>query len=334
MNIGVIARCDNRGLGNQTWEVARHLPDASVLVVHDPRSVDRGFREYPERFRGADHVTIDFTNTPDGELDESLVRKWLVGLDVVYTAETTYDWRLCDWARDEGARTVVHSNPEFNTHWKEPWLPLPDAWWNPTPWRQANMPRKTVIMQMPVPTDRWEKPDFNDNPREVLHIGGLEAVADRNGSQLIRPVAKLLSDYSFERTDQTGGHGPVDYWHLYDNPSPLMLLPRRFGGLCLPVLEAMGAGKAVMMPDTSPNRMWPIIPIPTYRSGPRPRTLKTGGGTVTLADTHPAAIAHAIEQCWPSIADHRRAAWEWAQKNSWETQLPKWLTELERVASL
>jgi glycosyltransferase involved in cell wall biosynthesis len=36
----------------------------------------------------------------------------------------------------------------------------------------------------------------------------------------------------------------------------VLLMPRRFGGLCLPVNEALGAGMPVVMPRISPNDSW------------------------------------------------------------------------------
>ena len=45
------------------------------------------------------------------------------------------------------------------------------------------------------------------------------------------------------------------YWTTYYHQDAL-ILPRRFGGLCLPANEAIGAGIPVIMPDIDPNNTW------------------------------------------------------------------------------
>lgn len=334
MNLGIIARCDNRGLGNQTWEIARHFPDARVLVIHDPRSINKGFTEHPDRFPNAHHTTIEPLEL-DAQLNETDARHFLDGLDVVYTAETPYDWNFCTWADEMDVRTVVHVNPEFWHHARLPHLPTPTAWWNPTTWRQRRLPTGTRIVPMPAPTDRFpDTPDFTNNPKHVLHVGptDTDTPEDRNGTDLVHATARQLNDYTFTSTSDIDT--VTDYWDLYNNDAPLLLIPRRYGGLCLPTIEAMAAGKAVMMTDTQPNRDWPTILTPTYRNGPRPRTLSAPGGSIDLADSHPTTIAATIERNWPQIAEHRRTSWEWAQRHSWQQLLPRWRTELERVANL
>lgn len=341
MKLGMLARCDNRGLGTLTWEAHRHLNPERTLVIHDPRSIEQGFAEHPERFPDAHHTTIVPRPDYDAYLDEDEARSFLQGLDVVYTAESFYDWRFCDWARDMGVRTVVHVMPEFWHHARLPSLPRPDAWWNPTSWRQRHLPRGTRIVPLPIATDRWpDKPDFEHNPKRILHIVGSGTPEDRNGTQIAEAVAALLPEFTFEFTAQTAEHPNIEqrdydnYWDLYATEAPLVLMPRRFGGLCLPALEAFGAGKTVMMPSVAPNTLWPVLRIPTHRSGPRPRTVSYPGGQLELADTDPATIAERIRIHWSSLPDSRLLSWAWAQKNSWEALLPKWTTELERVASL
>jgi glycosyltransferase involved in cell wall biosynthesis len=64
------------------------------------------------------------------------------------------------------------------------------------------------------------------------------------------------------------GADVTNYWDNYSS-GDVLLMPRRFGGLCLPVNEALGAGMPVIMPDISPNNTW--LPdewlIPASRKG-------------------------------------------------------------------
>ena len=74
------------------------------------------------------------------------------------------------------------------------------------------------------------------------------------------------------------------YWDLY-RQGDVLVMPRRFGGLCLPAQEALGAGMPVVMPDIDPNNRWlpqewlvratrqaqfpSVTPIDVYHSDPR-----------------------------------------------------------------
>jgi glycosyltransferase involved in cell wall biosynthesis len=59
-----------------------------------------------------------------------------------------------------------------------------------------------------------------------------------------------------------------NYWDNYTGFHAL-IMPRRFGGLCLPVNEALGAGMPVVMTDINPNNTW--LPqewlVPTHHAG-------------------------------------------------------------------
>lgn len=338
LKIGLIARCDDRGLANQTWEVYRHLPITKTMVLRDPGSEKQGFAPHPERF--PDGTVIFFGRYDGGGLPERECREWLQGLDVVYSAETYYDWRFCNWAKEEGVATVLHANPEFYFHWRDPSVPHPTAWWSATDWRSGNMPPFTRIVQMPVPLDRWEEPDFSHNPRIVQHIGGLEAIRDRNGTRLVTQVAESLNDVDFlvnlqdnRKNKYLHQRKVANYWEMYENDAPIMLLPRRYGGLCLPAIEAIGSGKLVVMPDVEPNRMWPIYPI---RANPEQKLLTTQGGDLRLHEMDRAACVNSLRHLFDGdeLEKLRRESYEWAQRNSWDALEDFWIGELAMAAEV
>jgi glycosyltransferase involved in cell wall biosynthesis len=51
------------------------------------------------------------------------------------------------------------------------------------------------------------------------------------------------------------GRDVENYWNNYDQ-GDVLVAPRRYGGLHLPALEALGAGMPVVMTDISPNNTW------------------------------------------------------------------------------
>lgn len=318
MNVGVIARADDRGLGNQTWEVCRHLQPDRVLVVRVPGSERQGFAPHLDRFPGATVVTVDES---DWSLPVDEVRSWLDGLDVVWSAESLYDGRLPSWARDQHVATVVQVNPEF-------WFPgqhRPDVVWSATDWRLDTLPADTRVVPMPVPVDRW--PAIIEGSRRILHVAGRPATGDRNGSDIVARALHHLDGVDVVVMNQLDC--PLEhYWDLYHDFAAL-LLPRRYGGLCLPANEACGAGLVPIMSDLPPNRHWPIIPIPMHEIG----TVKLPAGKVPQFDADPAAVAGIIRTFLDGDVDERRRqARRWADDHSWDALLPLWQEELGRAA--
>lgn len=332
--IGVVARGENRGLGHLTWEVVRALQPDRVLVV-DVGGRDRGHELHRDRYPDATFVTW----SPDCTLDERTCREWLDGLDVVYLAETPYDERFPQWARDARARCVVHAMPEF---WRYGHLPF-DAVWNPTTWRMDLLPALAHVVPVPVPLDRWPTPaKERPGPPTFLHVAGHRTTGDRNGSVLLaralrhvtQPMrVRVLAQGSFPRLRaplhvdlEVSTAGPNSYWTMYDD-ADVLVLPRRYGGLSLPVLEAAGAGLALVCSDVEPNRTWPIVPVPA-----RPRTsLRTPGGEVRSFEADPRRLAHFLdvlaerdELRW----QHQREARAWAEANSWDVLRDEWRARL------
>src|SRR5262249_55476915 len=122
---------------------------------------------------------------------------WLDGLDVVYSAETFYDWRLVEWARDRGVATVLHVMPELLGAISP--AQMPPRLWRPTGWRMSELPAGTEVVPVPVAADRFC--DFRpsseaDGPLRVLHVAGRRAAADRNGTlslyQALRTVGERV----------------------------------------------------------------------------------------------------------------------------------------------
>jgi len=126
-----------------------------------------------------------------------------------------------------------------------------------------------------------------------------------------------------------GGTG--DHWSLYDD-ADVLVMPRRYGGLSLPVQEAMAAGLAVVMTDCDPNpATWPICPV-SSRPG---TTIRTPGGPVRIHDPDPADIAAIIDRLAGApgeLADLQAAARTWAQTHNWSALEPLYRAELERAA--
>lgn len=340
MRFGLVARADDRGLATMTRDFYRHMAPDRVLLVREPGAERQGFRPHLDWY--PDATVVHFT---EGTFPEQVVRDWLEGLDVIYSAETMYDERLYGWARDAGCRTVLHVMPELF-----PASPavLPDAIWAPTSWRLDTLPAGARVVPVPVATDRFEGISTpGDGPLRVLHVAGHRAMADRNGTQAVTRAVRMLRQRAHVtivgqdgRLPRLSGRAPTvtvsskpggceNYWDLYRDQD-VLLMPRRYGGLSLPVQEAMAAGLVPILPDVAPNGDWPaVLTAASWRGH-----IITAAGTLRLAHSDPSDLAAAVDLLATDrdlLAAHRARALEWAEAHSWDSLAPTYRTELERA---
>jgi len=340
MKIGMLAQCSDRGLGTMTREFYRHVqPDRCLVVLPE--------NDLPKHTNWYDPINTTYISWAGGHFDgEEIVKHWLAGLDVLYSAETLYDWRLAEWASDAGVKTVVHAMAEY---FHKQNVDKVDQWWAPTSWRMNTLPPTTRLVPVPIATDRFVMhPDpYTKFPVRWLHPGGARAAMDRNGTTtFMRALQHLRGEHEVTiNTQQPIQYpnvadgvrltmhetGAQDYWAVYDNIDAVVI-PRKYGGLCLPALEALGAGCALLMPDVSPQiDEWPIVPIPSHTDG----YLHIYNRSIPLAQVQPADLAEQMDLLAMANAETltkaRLQAIGFARRNSWNELLPLYLDEFERV---
>lgn len=267
MRLGLIARGDNRGLGQQTWAYHRNLAPVKTMVVDCPSVKPLPLRL--ERFPDA-QVVKGFPSTHDLE-------RFLEGVDVVLTAECAYNNQLYPMASQRGVKTVLALNYEFLDRTAKPSL-----WAAPSLWHFDDIPGPKVHLPVPVEMERFtfrRRPEITPH---FVHIIGRPAVVhgvERAGTlDLLRALRFVRQDMTVTIKCQEPGYvdnlvrqhrihtpnnvvlridsGDVEnYWDLYQD-GDVMVLPRRWGGLSLPTNEAIAAGMPVLMPDISPNNLW------------------------------------------------------------------------------
>lgn len=339
MRLGILARSDPRGLGHQTRAVYQHLRPERTLVI-EMGELGRGYPTHPDWYPDGTFVPFDGHRLP-----ELTVRSWLEGLDVVWTAETPYDHRLPTWCRQHGVALVVMANPEFDTWTTDHTKARPHAFWSATTWRHEQLPEGTRVVPMPVAPHPRAR--LRDGASGFLHIVGRRAMADRNGTNTIFKAWRATRQrqrWTITTQDRLAMARPPRHIDLHvagplDDPDELydlgdiLVLPRRYGGLCLPTQEAMAAGLAVVMPAVSPNLDWPIASVAAHR-GP---VVRCAAGQVLTADVTPrdlAALMDRMVQDSDMVAALSAQSLAWAAEHSWDALRARWLAELEAVADL
>ena len=339
MRVGLLARAENRGLGNLTWEFFRHLHPAKTLVVLPSVPWEQA---HVERYGGARIVGAR-------ELDDRVLRDFLEDLDVLYTAETPYAPQTFDLARRLGVRTVLHVMPEYAPWARNRRLARPDAFWVPTDWRvrQLRLPVRVV----PVPIDR-ERVPFRLRTRAELfvHHAGTMAKGDRNGTRTLlralglvtQPICVALRmqrppDFRIPRLPshvqlEVEVKDVRDYWTMYESGS-VLVLPRRYGGLSMPMNEALSSGMPIVASALSPQNV--ILPAETLVPARRTGLVRTQGAQVIPThSSRPRAIARVIDRLAadaPLVETLSRAADATAEGLSWTRWRDRYLELLAEV---
>lgn len=343
MKIGLVARSESRGIGVMCEAFQRHMTPDRTLVV-DLGPLARGFATHPGWYPGA--TTAPFLA---GVLPERECRDWLDGLDVIYGVETWYDERFVRWADEAGVASCLHAMPEFYRPEMEP-----TVCWAPTSWRLDLLPPSTVIV--PVPVERRGDSEQSRQARQesghrlrVVHVAGHRAAMDRNGTTIVatalprvrRPMHVTIWCQDPRLPVMRGGQGVkvarrmggvADRWEMYAD-ADLLVMPRRYGGLCLPVQEAMAAGLGAVMTGCTPNQEWPIEGI-RYSGG---ATILTPGGEVDVFDADPRELARILNELADDpdrVAALQAGSRAWAAKHAWEVLAPLYRQRLAEAASL
>ncbi len=274
MKIGLLAYSSNTGLGYQTRDFYKNIKCAKVLIadLSDLNKMDIDHSWVKGDFRISKGI-------PSNDLCE-----WLVDdMDIVFVCETPLNYHLFTHARSKGVKTVQQLNYEFLEHLTNPKLPAADLFAMPSYWGFGQVEdlglAKTVYLPVPVETKRLDQKIIKE-ANTFTHIAGRPAANDRNGTILfIKAAAHLGKRYQYkiyiqkpkdEKTkfdydviknqiDKVKGFCDIELVEDTKNSEDMykdnavMVLPRRYGGLCLPLWEALGSGQPVIMPRTSPN---------------------------------------------------------------------------------
>lgn len=269
MRIGIISRADNIGLGVQTWEFFRHMNPAKTLVINSQPV--NGNKNYFFRFNGGGmtKLAVCYPNRIVPKKESCL---WLAsGIDLFFTCETPYNYYMFPFCRKRGAKTVLQFNWEFLDYLCEPHQYKPDVLVSPSYWHLEEAQQRFGAKYLPVPINRkrlafQRKTQF----KKFLHLAGIGVDHDRNGTE--QSIQAFMQVPDAHLTVRVQNDAKAKDWQLkYQSPNvtieswncenywdnytgfDALVLPRKYGGLCLPMQEALSTGMPVVMTDTSPN---------------------------------------------------------------------------------
>lgn len=275
MRLGMMLWSSPTGLGYQGRNYAKHLEPTKILLndLSNYNQMPTNHDWYPDA-----RIAKGIPTNEDME--------WLTDdVDTILIVETPLNFQLYDIARRKGVKTIQIYNYEFLDFFENPLWPKPDLFAAPTSWGKPHVETLGVpIVDLPLPID----PTFCE-PRNIvscetfIHIVGLPAVHDRNGTLAFIQAANMLGNkfrykifyqtpkdrdrtLSFEPILEALRTARVPIEQIADTENnqdiyaqgDVLVLPRRYGGLCLPMLEALSAGMPVIMTDIQPN--YDILP--------------------------------------------------------------------------
>lgn len=265
--LAMIVRMDKSGLGNQTREIAEMLRPQKILII-DSRPFKTEATQYPEWYKyfPVQRIANGFPSNKD--------KDWLLtDIDTLLTCEIPYGYQIISAAKYKRIKSFIQYNYEFLDYLQHT-LPQPTKFLAPSSWGidhvKDQLGVEPILLRPPLDLSKFETArNKNRNrigKRRFLHIQGAKAIHDRNGTETLLEALKYTkSDFELVVKSQGAPDETVmDSRIIYDNENPdyypnlyndfdVTIIPRRYGGLCLPMNESLASGLPVVMTDISPN---------------------------------------------------------------------------------
>jgi len=258
MRVGALCRMDFTGLGIQSKEFFDHIPCKALVIDSTKLS---GTIQNPHWYPGQKIFKIDTWL----KIPIDVINEFLNDIDILITFETPYDYSIFDTCRKRGIKTVLQLNYEFLEYPSK--HPLPDLFAAPSLWNYELIPTPKMFLPVPVNVNH-SVPDRQE--KTFLHIAGRTAVHDRNGTlpflrslQYVNNRIKVIVRGQHHITlPRVPSHVKLiqDFTnkenYLENYTGGVLVMPRKYGGLCLPAQESIGFEMPVIMTDISPNNTW------------------------------------------------------------------------------
>ncbi len=265
MRLGLIVRTDAGGLAAQSKDFHDWLRPSSTLVVS--LGPDARGSNFVYAWNGQTSTRVRPRRPIVNKKD---INNFLSNVDVVLTLETFYGREIQLEAQRRGIRTVRYVNPELF----RPEQPT-DKLVIPTYWRQDLVRGATVIPPgIRAPEGKAvARETFKKHP--VVLCLSAPAMKDRNGVLATIDAFKLvdkpchlifrnvdartealIATADWKHTSVIDNKIYKDRWAQYRDNADFVVLPRRYGGNCLPMFEAAACGLPIVSTELSPQSSW------------------------------------------------------------------------------
>ncbi len=297
---------------------ARRMRPEKILVVHTEHNT-RGKAD-ASIFEGLGGEVRSARRAPRRQDAE-----WLVaGVDSVFTTECFYGHEIPHAARARGVTSIIHGNPEMTGLGE-----ICDVMLAPTKWRLDALPMDPRVL--PVPTDFELLPTREPRPIKTLYHVASSAMCDRNGTDLllqalgfvnheltlkIRGGEPRRNTYHGNVTVEYLGHHPGMFYEHWPEDVDALVLPRRYGGLCLPMQEAATLGLPIITLDLEPQREW--FPSASLVPARIEEEVNMRGGRFQIHTCEPRRLGGAINALVQDPSFQRERSLAWAKAISWE----------------
>lgn len=265
MNRGLLARMDDSGLGNQTKALADFLQFEKILVINSSNFAKNKI-QHKDWYRDFNAYEVKgFPTNSDVEI-------FCKDITHFFCCENPHNFHFYIYGKRKGFKTYCQTNYEFCDNLAR-LVPLPDMFIMPSYWHLDTMKHRfgeDKVIHLPPPLDlnKFDSQINKARSYKFLHIVGTLATHDRNGTlDLLHAIKYIPHDFKIVIRSQ---HSLPNEYMLKDdriiyevgNVGNLadmykgfdaMIIPRRYGGLCLTCNEALASGLPVIMPDISPN---------------------------------------------------------------------------------
>lgn len=263
--------------------------------------------------------------------------QWLVaGVQSVFTVECWYQYEVPVEARRRGVPSFVQGNPEMSGE------EMCDVMLAPTPWRIDALHGN--VHHLPFPTDLDLLPRRKiDSVKTLYHIAS-PAMCDRNGTELVLDACQYVTQdcrllirgghqYGRHGVQRIGNvditwlpHHPGMFYEAWDIDVDALILPRRYGGLSLPMQEAATLGLPIITLDLDPQNQW--FPQHCLVSAHQIASERMRGGLFNIYGANPEGIAERIDGLLkdpPFARSIASACYDWAKSRSWDVLRPLYL---------
>ncbi|MBP7018703.1 hypothetical protein KBB17_04330 [Candidatus Saccharibacteria bacterium] len=333
MRIGLLAFATKTGLGYQAKSYFKHLPVTKVLELDN-----RIHNNYKQENWYPDSIKVN------GVPAVKILDKFVDNLDVIIFAETPVNLEIYEIARSKNVKTVNIVNWEYFDSSIMGKNLVPDAIIMPSVWyfnaaRQFCDKTDVGLYQLHHPVDRADFPFRLRKSFDHFHVAGQPLRHDdRNGTlDYLKAFPDGLVTIQNKKTARFLKRSyrnakivkNVESKDLYDFGDTLVL-PRHYGGNCLPLNEAISCGLPVVMPDASPNSN--LLPngwlVPVENSGELE--------IVSKIDTHSVSsqlLRDKVASVSKNIIENSKIANDIAETISWDNMKAEYIHVLEKIIS-